>query len=345
MTDPRMRELSSGDPLDQFLITDVVARTEMATVFKARPTGEGASVCIKVPHPACESDVVLHQRFMREQRIARRVAHPNLVSALDAGPQTRPYIVMEYVEGTPLRAVLGAGPLAPDRAVAIAEQLADALVYLHAQGVIHRDIKPENVLVLPGDRVKLLDFGIALDREARRLTWTRLSHTLGTPDYMAPEQAGGRRGDERSDVYGIGVVLFEMLTAELPFAADALPSWLRQNANAEPRPPTFFIPELDPALSAVVCRAIAPRPRDRFSSAAALLSALRDPPAALAAGGDTASPPPRRRSFVVRAAVVAVLAGLGSLTWMSHRAASSEMQTAGAAPSATPAERPSRRSD
>jgi serine/threonine-protein kinase len=333
-----MRELASGDRLDDFLITEVMARTEMATVFKARTERAGATVCIKVPHPACEMDVVLHQRFIREQRIARRVRHPNIVSPVDGGEQSRPYIVMEYLDGVSLRTVL-AERLPPERAVALAGQIAEALTYLHAQGVVHRDIKPENVIVLPGDRVKVFDFGISLDREARRLTWTRLSHSVGTPDYMAPEQIGGKRGDVRSDVYSVGLVLYEMLTGELPYSGETPESVLRQKANEEPRPPTFHVPDLDPALSAVVCRAIALRPRDRFATVEALLAALRDPNSVSARALDeqAARPPARRSPIAMRIAVAAVLAALGSLTWMSHRAASSETPRAGAAPSAAPA--------
>jgi serine/threonine-protein kinase len=330
-----MQELASGDRLDGFVITDTVARTAMASVFRARDTRDGTSVCVKVPHPACECDVVLHQRFVREERIARRIDHPNIVRALDAREQSRKYLVMEYLDGATLRTVLAEAPLAAARALGIAAQLLEALVYLHARDIVHRDIKPENVVLLSGDRVKLLDFGIALDRAARRLTWTGLSHAVGTPDYMAPEQVGGKRGDERSDVYSVGLVLYEMLTGELPYTAETPEGVLRQKANEEPRPPTFFISDLDPALSAVICRAIAPRPRDRFASAAALLAALRDP--AGAGAREEGIAPPAVRPFVLRVAVAALLAALGSLTWISHRAAPPETPKAGAAPSAAPA--------
>src|SRR5262249_10838199 len=151
---------------------------------------------VKVPYLQFESDVVFNERFVREEGIGTKLDHPAIVKVLKPKQKSRVYFVMEYVEGTSLRARLSGKKRMPtSEALGIARQICEALVYMHAQGVVHRDLKPENVLLTADGKVKILDFGIALDESARRLTWTGLSNTIGTPNYVAPEQIGGRRGD------------------------------------------------------------------------------------------------------------------------------------------------------
>jgi serine/threonine-protein kinase len=318
-----MREPTVGDHLDQYLITDVLARTAMATTFKGHDTEAGAPVCVKVPHLEYESDIVFYRRFEREESIGRRLGHRNIVRVLEPRTKSRMYIVTEYVAGRSLRSLIDAGPLPTAQALDIACQLCEALVYLHAHGIAHRDLKPDNVIVAAGGVVKLLDFGIALDRAARRLTWTRLDKAVGTPDYMAPEQIGGRRGDERCDVYAAGLILYELLTGQLPFSGDTANAVMRAKTSEEPRPPTYFLPQLDPVLSEITCKAIARSARDRTRSAAELLDRLRRPSAE---SGDTdedaahAGPPHSRHPMRARLIAALVLTTLTSLTWLSHRA-------------------------
>ena len=314
-----MRDLAAGDHLDRYLLTDVLARTAMATVFKGHDTRAGAPVCLKVPLLERESDLVFHERFKREERITERLDHESIVRALPAPDKSRMYMVMEYVDGRSLRSLLEAGALPREQALFIARQLVEALVYLHGQGIVHRDVKPENLLVRPDGRIKLLDFGIALDRSARRLTWSKLSGTIGTPDYMAPEQITGRRGDERSDLYAAGVVIYEMLTGALPYPDVAPHTLLRLKVSEEPRPLTFHVPDLDPALDAVVGKAIARAARDRYPSAVAFLAALERPEAPV-----RAARPAARRSFTAGLVTAAVLAALAGLTWLSARARPAE---------------------
>jgi eukaryotic-like serine/threonine-protein kinase len=316
-----MRELTVGDHLDQYLLMEVLARTAMATTFKGHDTEAGAPVCLKVPHLEYESDIVFHERFEREERIGRRLEHRNIVRALEPRTKSRMYLVTEYVAGTTLRREMGAGSLPTERALDIACQLCEALVYLHARGIVHRDLKPENVIIGAGGQVKLLDFGIALDRAARRLTWSNLSATLGTPDYMAPEQIGGRRGDERCDVYAAGLILYEMLTGRLPFSGPSPRAVMRAKTHGEPKLATYFAPRLDPGLGDIIDQAIARAPRDRHQSAADLLDRLRRPQAArgsesLEGVDDAPSAHPR----VARLVAALILATLVSLTWLSHRA-------------------------
>jgi len=320
-----MRDLRVGDRLDQYLITDVLARTEMTMVYDGRDTEGGGRVCIKVPHLHYESDVVFHQRFEREERILRRLDHRGVVRALEPRCKSRMYTVTEYLEGKTLRTLIGEGALSAAGAVEIACQLCETLTHLHERRIVHRDVKPENVVVGPDGRITLLDFGIALDLGARRLTWGRLSHTAGTPDYVAPERIKGRRGDQRSDIYSAGLVLYEMLTGHLPQPGGDAQAIMRARTTEEPLPPTYFAPGLDQALSSVVCKAIARLPADRHQTATELLRALRDP--GTASDAVALAGRPARRSLALPAVVIAaVLAALFSLTWVSRRASPSEIE-------------------
>ena len=216
-----MREVSAGDKLDQYQLTELIARSGMASIFKAEDRVSGATVAIKVPYLEFESDVVFYRRFQREEEIGRRLDHPNIIKVLSPRHRSRMYIVMEYVDGVSLREIMrDERPLRTARALDFACQVCEAMVYMHGQGVVHRDLKPENALITADGKVKLMDFGIALDQSARRLTWSGLSTTIGTPDYMAPEQVSGRHGDVRTDIYALGTMLFEMVTGNLPFAAN-----------------------------------------------------------------------------------------------------------------------------
>ena len=274
-----MRDLAVGDRVDQYEITDLLTRSGMASIFKATDRDSGATVVLKVPHLQYESDVVFYERFQREEEIGRRLDHPGIVRVLAPCEKSRMYLAMEYVEGQSLRALLRAkGPLPTEEALDIARQLCGALSYLHHEGVVHRDVKPENVLLVPpSGAVKLLDFGIALLESARRLTWAGLSGTLGTPDYMAPEQIRGRRGDARTDVYAAGTILYEMLTGHLPFDADNAAAILRAKTHRAPTPPGDYVRGLHPSLQAIVLKALARDPRDRHRTADELLADLREP--------------------------------------------------------------------
>jgi serine/threonine-protein kinase len=310
-----MRTLEPGDHLDQYLLVAVLARTAMGTTFKAHDTEAGKSVCLKVPRPELERNVVFYDRWLREERIGLRIDHPNVVRALQPRVKSRLYIVTAFLDGTSLRSLIAGGGLSRARSVDIARQLGEALVHLHACGIVHRDLKPENIIVTPDGTVKVIDFGIALDRKARRLTWTKFSKVGGTPDYMSPEQVGGRRGDERSDIYAVGVILYEMLTSHLPFTGD---SWaiMRAKTRDEPLPPTYFVPRLEAGLNAIVCKAIARGARQRHQSASQLLGDLlagdcREPTA-----DDTEKL--MRRPWIARTAAAVAVATLAGLVWLSR---------------------------
>jgi serine/threonine protein kinase len=318
-----MREAAVGDKIDQYELTELLARSGMASIFKAKDTANGRAVAVKIPHPHLEGDVVFFERFRREEKMGQRLDHPSIVKVLEPRDKSRTYFVMEYVEGRSLRATMQEQRQLPvERALEIARSVTEALAYMHAHGVVHRDVKPENILLLGDHGIKILDFGIALDESARRLTWAGLSTTIGTPDYMAPEQVGGRRGDARTDVYSVGMLLYEMITGNLPFSAANPHALMRAKTTEDPKSASYYLPTIDPALESLIMRALARDPRDRFDTATELLGALRDPAAAAARDPEATRTRARRvglRRWAFPGAVVALLATLVSLVWLSGR--------------------------
>lgn len=321
-----MREVNVGEKLDQYELTELIARSGMASIFKARDTLTGAAVAIKVPYLQFESDVVFYTRFEREETIGQRLDHPNIIKVLTPVRKSRMYIAMEYVEGTSLRAMMrDKRPLPTEQGLDIARQICCALVYMHGQRVVHRDLKPENILVNTEGTIKIMDFGIALDESARRLTWSGLSSTIGTPDYMAPEQVSGRRGDVRTDIYALGAVLYEMLTAELPYHGPNVYAMMRAKTSEDPRPPSTCRPDIDPHLEEIILHAIERQPRNRYPSAAQMLEDLRDPASAVVSGRAS-----RMRPRIVRYAQLrrvlwvafffgSLFAILALLIWLANR--------------------------
>jgi eukaryotic-like serine/threonine-protein kinase len=177
-------------------------------------------------------------------------------------------MVLEWVDGRLLRAILNEEKALPvDRAVKICLEICDALDYMHKRGVVHRDLKPENVMVDKSDNIKLIDFGIAMKEDARRLTFVNLSSTLGTPDYISPEQVKGQRGDQRSDIYALGIMLYEMLTGRVPFVEPNPLAAMNERLLHEPASPRDLNREISPELEEILYRALERDPRHRYSTA------------------------------------------------------------------------------
>jgi serine/threonine protein kinase len=264
----QMNTLEAGDTLDHYRLDATVARSGMATLFKATDQRDGRQVAIKVPHAEMEADPVLVERFQREQEIGQELDHPGVVKTFDGEERSRLYMVIEWVEGRLLRSILNEERKLPiERATNFALQICDALDAMHKHGVVHRDLKPENIMVDDQDRVKLIDFGIAMKEDARRITFVEMSPSLGTPDYISPEQVKGQRGDQRSDIYALGVMFYEMLTGEPPYSGPNPLAVMNERLLHDPEPVRVFRPEVSPELQEILNRALVRDPRFRYSTA------------------------------------------------------------------------------
>src|ERR1700689_5886955 len=240
----------------------------MASIFRGTDLRNGRHVAIKVPHPEMEMDPVLFDRFHREQDIGKVLDHPAVMKVFTDDDRSQLYMVMEWVEGRLLRKILDEKKkFPPERAIKVTLAVCDALEYIHAHGIVHRDLKPENIMVDPEDHIKLIDFGIAGQAGARRLTFAKLSQVMGTPEYISPEQVKGKRGDARSEVYALGVMLYEMLTGKAPFQGPNPFAVMNDRLLNNPIPPREIAPEISPQLQEVIYRAMERDPSKRYPNA------------------------------------------------------------------------------
>ncbi|HEX3426417.1 MAG TPA: serine/threonine-protein kinase [Acidimicrobiales bacterium] len=272
-----MSRYQPGDRLDRYAIAELLGAGAYNESYKATDTRTGRTVVLKVPDPNLFADPATYNRYKRESEVARKLDHPSVQGAVDDGEKrSEPYLVLSYVEGDSLSQRLhrqrGAFPI--PTVVEWGRQLAGALAYLHGQGVVHRDLKPGNVLIGPGERLVVADFGTAQLAGARRLTFKHLTGKLGTPDYMSPEQAQGGRGDARSDIYAWGVMMYEMLTGKVPFPGDNWMAVMAGHLQGTPKPIRQLRPDVPPGLEAVVLHAMRRYPENRYASAEELLADL-----------------------------------------------------------------------
>jgi len=241
--------IDAGAILDHYRLDDVVAHSGMGTLYRATDLRDGRQVAVKIPKPEMEADPVLLERFRREQEIGQLLDHPGIVKTRDGEERSRLYMVQEWVEGRLLRAVMNEErPLGIERATRLTLAICDALDAMHKMGIVHRDLKPENVMVGSDDRIKIIDFGIAMKEDARRITHVGMSPMLGTPDYISPEQVQGKRGDQRSDIYALGIMFYEMLTGTVPFTGSNPLAVMNDRLVKEPPPPSELNAEITPEL-------------------------------------------------------------------------------------------------
>ena len=263
------------DSIGKYELHEEVGQGGMATVYRAFDTLLKREVAVKVLHPHLSDQLESRQRFHREAQAVAKLRHDNIIEIHDYSGMDSPrsYIVMEFVRGTTLRAFMEAGPIElPDIAVMIASEVCAALVHAHSLGVIHRDIKPDNIMIRGDGRIKLTDFGIAQIVDVQRLTVT--GQLIGSPAYMAPELIRGDPVDARADVFSVGTVLYQMATTQLPFRGDNAHQVLQRVAAGQFVAPRFANPLVDPNLEAIVLRAMAGAPADRYASIAEMRSAV-----------------------------------------------------------------------
>jgi Tol biopolymer transport system component/predicted Ser/Thr protein kinase len=262
-------DLPGESRLGEFLLVREIGRGGMGIVYEAEQEPLGRRVALKVLPAGAALDERLSIRFLKEARAAARLDHPGIVQVFTSGrDQGVLYFAMELIEGRSLADIVAGGPMAPDEAARIAAQVARALDHAHRSGLIHRDVKPENILLGPDGRPRITDFGLVHDVSAA--TFTLSHHVLGTPAFIAPEQAIGEPVDPRSDVYGLGAVLYNLLTGRAPYAGELPSVVLGRVLTAGPTPLLSLSPDLPPALVAICERAMTRKREDRYPTALAM---------------------------------------------------------------------------
>ena len=264
--------------LERYEVISEIGRGAMGVVYKARDTVLDRIVAIKAVDMSIEREYMAkyEARFYQEARAAGGLNHPGIVTIYDIGKSgTLAFMAMEYIEGEELRALLAAGrPLPMADAISISAQVAEALAFAHERGIVHRDIKPANIMIVQGRIAKITDFGIARTRAASELTQTGMM--LGSPKYMSPEQALGKRADPKSDMFSLGVILYEMLTGHPPFVGETVAAVMYQIVNFLPPAPSAINPAVPPRLDIIVARMLAKPVEERFEGLSDVASALRE---------------------------------------------------------------------
>ncbi len=285
-----------GSMVSSYRVAAKIGTGGMGAVYRAVHPRLGSWVAIKVLSHESTANLDVVSRFFDEARSVNQVRHESIVNILDLAqlPDGRPYLVMEYLQGASLKLSVRRGPLPPAEACRIAIDVLDALAAAHDRGILHRDVKPDNIVLSPQGRVTLIDFGVA-KAPIRVTPRTAQGIILGTPSYMSPEQARGGELGAGTDLYALGIVLYEMLTGRRPFAGGSLFETLRQHVEETPPPPSRLVP-IPAELEGVVLIAIAKNPRQRYPSARAMQQALRECMVPVTERAKTPSPVPRAAS-------------------------------------------------
>jgi len=271
---PLSSMLQISDQFDHFQIREHLAKGGMSDIYRAYDLLSGKEVVLKIPDRMSIGDPAQYERFQRELEVMRTLNHPAIQKGLGSGRfNNTPYLVTELIEGESMRELIHKkAPLPSGEAVDIIRKVADGLAHCHEHGIIHRDLKPENILITTEGQPVILDFGLTLTKGSHRVTYANFSGAAGTPDYMAPEQIEGHRGDQRTDIYALGIIMFELLTGRLPFGGDNNMAVMAQHLQGA-------IPRLDkeqedvsPQIAAFVARCIQRNPNDRYPDMRAMIA-------------------------------------------------------------------------
>lgn len=274
--------MEPGNSVGPYTIIRPLGHGGMSNVYLARNANNDQEVVLKFPHQDLLGDVSAHERFRREVKIGQLLKHPNIQElhelSTEGGDE---FLVLEYIVGEPLRFVLRERkqrvPEDFEFAVNLGVQIGSALMYAHAHHVAHRDLKPENIIISPDGTAKVMDFGIALLEGARRVTWGPLSTQVGTPDYMSPEQIQGGRGDARTDIYALGMILYEIIAHKMPYTGDSALAIMNQHVNVKAPALHTQRKETPSALEEIIMKAIRLKPQDRWPTMEAFVEALKAP--------------------------------------------------------------------
>ncbi len=332
-------ELQPGQTLDdRFFITETISRSGMATIFKATDQQTKETVAIKVPFMQFESDAGFYSRFEREEEIGLGLSHPYILRFIPIeGHRSRPYIVTEYLRGYTLSHLLNSMRPMPEKdALPLASRICDALAYMHEHGIVHRDLKPQNIMICYDGTIRIMDFGIAKSAEGRRITFAGFTPAVGTPDYMAPEQVKGKRGDERTDIYSLGAMLYEMVVGATPFEAENENMFVIMNARVtgDPAAPRKRNPNVSPQVEEIILHAMEREPGKRYATAAAMKEELDAPGTVRLTGrcDRLKKPTPWKRGgrkpLWIALGIVAAVLVLVLLIWMIARRGPAQTVTA-----------------
>ena len=265
--------LQIGDQFDHFQIQGHIAQGGMSDIYRAYDLLTSKEVVLKIPDKMSIGDPAQYERFQRELEVMRTLQHPAILKGLGSGRfNSTPYLVTELIDGESMRALIErAAPMGSNESIALIRKIADGLAHCHDNQIIHRDLKPENILITAGGQPVVLDFGLALTKKSFRVTYANLSSTAGTPDYMAPEQIEGQRGDVRTDIYAVGTMLFELLTGRTPFSGDSNLAVMAQHLSGSIPRLDKIQPNVSSQLAAVVARCLQREPKDRYIDMHALV--------------------------------------------------------------------------
>ncbi len=271
--------LQIGDQFDRYQIEAHLAHGGMSDIYRAYDIMNKRQVAIKVPDASIMGDPAQYERFQREMQVMKTLEHPAILRGLDAGKYNRvPYLVTEFVDGQSLRQLIEkSGAMPVDQVIPIICKIADGMAHCHAHEVVHRDLKPENILMAHEGQPVIMDFGLALTKGAHRVTYSNLSATMGTPDYMAPEQVEGKRGDARTDIYALGTIMYEMLAGKTPFSGDNNLAVMAMHLNGVAPRLDRERPGITPQIAAIVARCLHHDPDKRYPDMRALIDALNNP--------------------------------------------------------------------